>query len=84
MEKFVMVDILVSSFILFFSDFLKKGGTCHFYRVTDNTVFLFPPDTKKQKGGSGTSSRVLSPVTGRSRVRVVVSTYCTGEGKACH
>ena len=37
-----------------------------------------------QKGGSGASGRVLSPVTGRSRVRVAVSSHCTGEGKACH
>jgi len=37
-----------------------------------------------QKGGPGASGGVLPPVTGRSRVRVVVSLYCTGEGKACH
>ena len=36
------------------------------------------------KGGPGASGRVLPPVTGRSRVRVVVSSHCTGEGKACH
>jgi len=36
------------------------------------------------KGGSGASGRVLPPVTGRSRVRVAVSSHCTGEGKACH
>jgi len=37
-----------------------------------------------KKGGSGASGRVLPPVTGRSRVRVAVSSHCTGEGKACH
>ena len=31
-----------------------------------------------------TASRVLPPVTSRSRVRVAVSPHCTGEGKACH
>ena len=36
------------------------------------------------KGGPSASDRVLPPVTGRSRVRVVVSLHCTGEGKACH
>ena len=36
------------------------------------------------KGGPGVSGRVLSPVTGRSRVQVAVSSHCTGEGKACH
>jgi len=36
------------------------------------------------KGGPGASGRVLPPVTGRSRVRVAVSSHCTGEGKACH
>jgi len=35
------------------------------------------------KGGPGASGRVLPPVTGRSRVRVAVSSHCTGEGKAC-
>ena len=34
--------------------------------------------------GPGASGRVLPPVTGRSRVRVAVSSHCTGEGKACH
>ena len=29
------------------------------------------------------SGRVLPPVAGRSRVRVAVSSHCTGEGKAC-
>ena len=37
-----------------------------------------------QKGEPGASGRVLPPVTGRSRVRVAVSSHCTGEGKACH
>ena len=36
------------------------------------------------KGGSGASGRVLPPVTGRSRVRVAVSSHGTGEGKTCH
>jgi len=36
------------------------------------------------KGGPGASGRVLPPVTGRSRVRVAVSSHCTGEGKACY
>ena len=36
------------------------------------------------KGGPGASGRVLPPVTGRSRVRVAVSSHCTGEGKARH
>ncbi|XP_066322460.1 ATP synthase subunit O, mitochondrial-like isoform X2 [Miscanthus floridulus] len=35
-------------------------------------------------GGPGASGRVLPPVTGRSWVRVVVFSHCTGEGKACH
>jgi len=39
---------------------------------------------KSTKGGPGASGRVLPPVTGRSRVRVAVSSHCTGEGKACH
>ena len=30
------------------------------------------------KGGPGASGRVLPPVTGRSRVRVAVSSHCTG------
>ena len=34
--------------------------------------------------GPGESGRVLPPVTGRSRVRVAVSSHCTGEVKACH
>ena len=37
-----------------------------------------------RKGGPGASGRVLPPVTGRSWVRVVVSSHYTGEGKACH
>ena len=40
--------------------------------------------TLYQKGGPGASGRVLPPVTGRSRVRVAVSSHCIGEGKACH
>ena len=36
------------------------------------------------KGRPGASGRVLPPVTGRSGVRVTVSSHCTGEGKACH
>ena len=36
------------------------------------------------KGRPGASGRVLPPVTGRSWVRVAVSSHCTGEGKACH
>ena len=36
------------------------------------------------KGGPGASGRVLPPVTRRSRVRVAVSSYCTGEGKIWH
>ena len=32
----------------------------------------------------GASGRDLPPVTGRSRVRVAVSSHCTGGGKACH
>ena len=32
----------------------------------------------------GASGRVLPPVTGRSWVRVAVSSHCTGEGKVCH
>ena len=39
---------------------------------------------KTMKGGPGASGRVLPPVTGRSRVRVAVSSHFTGEGKACH
>ena len=34
------------------------------------------------KGGPSASGRDLPPVTGRSRVRVVVSSHCTSEGKA--
>ena len=34
------------------------------------------------KGGPGASGRVLPPVTGRSRVRVAVSSHYTGKGKA--
>ena len=30
------------------------------------------------------SGRVLPPVTGRFRVRVVISSHCIGEDKACH
>ena len=37
-----------------------------------------------RKGGPGASGKVLPPVTGRSQVRVTVSSHCTGEGKACH
>ena len=33
------------------------------------------------KGGPGASGRVLPPVTGGSRVRVAVSSHCTGEGR---
>jgi len=36
------------------------------------------------KGGPSASGRVLPPMTGRSQVRVAVSSHCTGEGKACH
>jgi len=36
------------------------------------------------KGGPGVSGRVLPPVTGRSQVRVAVSSHYTCEGKACH
>ena len=36
------------------------------------------------KGGPGANGRVLLPVTGRSQVRVMVFSHCTGEGKACH
>ena len=36
------------------------------------------------KGGPGASGRVLSPVTGRSWVRVAVSSHCIDEGKASH
>ena len=43
-------------------------------------LFSFVP----LKGGPGASGRVLPPVTGRSRVRVAVSSHCIGEGKACH
>ena len=32
----------------------------------------------------GASGRVLTPATGRSRVRVAVSSHCTGEGKTRH
>ena len=35
------------------------------------------------KGGPGVSGRVLPPVTGRSWVRVAVSSHCIGEGKVC-
>ena len=35
-----------------------------------------PPYSNK-KGGPGASGRVLPPVTGRSRVRVAVSSHCT-------
>ena len=48
------------------------------------TLFFLDNGTKFQKGGPGASGRVLPPVTGRSRVRVAVSSHCTGEGKACH
>jgi len=37
-----------------------------------------------QKSRPGASGRVLPPMTERSRVRVVVSSHCTGKGKACH
>ena len=33
------------------------------------------------KGGFGVSSRVLPPVTARSRIQVVVSSHCTNEYK---
>ncbi|XP_066307924.1 uncharacterized protein [Miscanthus floridulus] len=38
-----------------------------------------PYDGAWMKGGPGASGRVLSPVTGRSQVRVAVSSHCTGE-----
>ena len=50
-------------------------------------VFILPLLILKPimvKGGPGASGRVLPPVTGRSWVRVAVSSHCTGEGKACH
>ena len=45
---------------------------------------IFILDCQSTKGGPGASGRVLPPVTGRSLVRVAVSSHCTGEGKACH
>jgi len=47
-------------------------------------AFFFCLESNQEKGGPGASGRVLPPVTGRSRVRVAVSSHCTGEGKACH
>jgi len=41
-------------------------------------------DSRKLKARPGASGRVLPPVTGRSRVRVAVSSHCKGEGKTCH
>ena len=46
--------------------------------------FFFASTLLCVKGGPGASGRVLPPVTGRSRVRVAVSSHCIGEGKACH
>ncbi|XP_066385612.1 actin-related protein 2/3 complex subunit 4-like isoform X1 [Miscanthus floridulus] len=39
------------------------------------------PELLLNPGGPSASGRVLPPVTGRSRVRVVVSSHCTGEEK---
>jgi len=50
--------------------------------LTPNLCFSLKHD--KVKGGPGASGRVLPPMTGRSRVRVAVSSHCIGEGKACH
>jgi len=47
-------------------------------------VFLIKLSILAEKGGPGASGRVLPLVTGWSRVRVAVSSHCTGEGKACH
>ena len=49
-----------------------------------NSGFCVSCIDENEKGGPGASGRVLPPVTGRSRVRVAVSSHCTGEGKACH
>ena len=37
---------------------------------------------KREKGGPSANGRVLPPVTGRSQVRVPVSSHCTDEDKA--
>ena len=57
-----------------------KGQACYFKSTWINGHILY----RHMKGGPGASGRVLPPVTGRSRVRVAVSSHCTGEGKACH
>ena len=60
----------------------RRSNTIMIYTKTTsfrkNAVYL------RSKGEPGASGRVLPPVTGRSRVRVVVSSHCTGEGKACN
>ena len=57
--------------------FVLKSESPHFYFLC---IFI----RHHVKGGPGASGRVLSSVTRRSRVRVAVSSHCTGEGKACH
>ena len=62
----------------------KKAYSPTFYAVRILTSYSFFVVYTHRKGGPGASGRVLPPVTGRSQVRVAVSSHCTGEGKACH
>ena len=76
-----------------FEDLRTEEVSVHFFCPTANTasksrrieIIIFAIYVLSLvKGGPGASGRVLPPVTGRSRVRVAVSSHCTGEGKACH
>jgi len=71
--------------LLFFSHFCVNFSKYWYCVMLDPLkfilVFIFMVDVK---GVPGANDRVLPPVTGRSWVRVAVSSHCTGEGKACH
>jgi hypothetical protein len=62
---------------------MRKRDKSRHIKNLDSTIFQTVIRLPK-KGGPGASGRVLPPVTGRSRVRVAVSSHYTGEGKACH
>jgi hypothetical protein len=69
------LGLLIKPKVWSYLDVLWDHSKYNFCAI-DKSTFL--------KGGPGASSRVLPPVTGRSWVRVAVSSHCTGEGKACH
>jgi len=48
------------------------------------SINIHGPAKRRMIAHEGEQSGVLPPLTGRSRVRVAVSSHCTGEGKACH